>query len=189
MIDKQKIKVLIHDLIKAIGDNPEREGLLGTPERVANMYEEIFSGVFADPKELIKTFKESEQCNEVILVKDIPVYSMCEHHLLPFTGFAHIAYIPKNGKIMGLSKFSRVVNCFSRRPQIQERLTDQIADFIFLGLDPLGVAVSIEAEHLCMTMRGIKALGSKTMTLSLRGIMNTDEKRRKEVLSILDRRI
>ncbi len=171
MPDKLKIESLIHELLVAIGENPERDGLKTTPERVAHMYAELFSGVNSLPDENIKIFKEDENQNDLIIIKDIPVYSMCEHHLLPFVGEAHIRYIPKNGQIMGLSKFARIVDCFARRPQVQERLTSQIADFIFSKLNPQGVEVVIEAEHLCMTMRGIKSHGSKTKTIATRGAL------------------
>ena len=185
MINKEKIKELIYELILAIGDDPQREGLKDTPSRVAEMYAEIFSGMDSSPKEAIKIFNEPQQHHELVVVKNIPMYSVCEHHFLPFIGSAHIAYIPQNGKIIGLSKFSRIVNCFSKRPQVQERLTAQIADFIFSEVNPCGVAVVIEAEHLCMTMRGVKAAGAKTQTSALRGIMRTDAKSRAEVMTLL----
>lgn len=184
-MDMEKIEAAVRDILEAIGEDPNREGLRETPARVAKMYAEIFSGLEADPKEHLKIFHEEGRHDELVLVKDIPLYSVCEHHLLPFIGRAHIAYIPKNGRIIGLSKFSRIVDCFARRPQVQERLTGQVADFLYENLQPLGVAVLIEAEHLCMTMRGARAAGAKTRTSALRGCMRTDAKTRSEVMSLL----
>lgn len=184
-MDLKKIERAIVDILEAVGEDINREGLLETPERVARMYAEIFSGIDSDPKEHLKIFNESGDNDELVFVKDIPLYSMCEHHLLPFIGRAHIAYIPKNGKIIGLSKFSRIVDSFARRPQVQERLTAQIADFLYENLDPTGVAVFIEAEHLCMTMRGARAAGSKTLTSALRGGIRSDARTRAEVMSLL----
>jgi len=184
-MNQKKIEQAIYDLLVAVGEDPQREGLLETPKRVANMYAEIFSGLETDPKQFLKTFNEPQQHDELVIVRDIPLYSVCEHHLLPFIGKAHIAYIPKNGKIIGLSKFARIVDCFAKRPQVQERLTAQVADFLYENLQPYGVAVLIEAEHLCMTMRGARAAGSKTQTSALRGIMRTDAKTRAEVMSLL----
>lgn len=183
-MDKQKIEKAVRDILEAIGEEPEREGLLETPKRVANMFEEIFGGLHTDPKQFIKVFHQEGE-DDMVTVRDIPLYSMCEHHLLPFVGVAHIAYIPRDGRIIGLSKMARIVNCFARRPQVQERLTGQIADFIQDTLNPQGVAVIIEAEHLCMTMRGIKASGSKTQTSALRGVMRSDMRSRSEVLALL----
>ncbi|MFQ8958528.1 MAG: GTP cyclohydrolase I FolE, partial [Eubacterium sp.] len=159
-------------------------GLLETPKRVANMYEEIFAGLTEDPKQHIKLFNEQSN-DEMVIVKDIPFYSMCEHHLLPFFGKAHIGYIPSDNKIIGLSKLARIVDNFAKKPQVQERLTSDIADFLNDNLQPKGVAVIMEAEHMCMTMRGARAAGSKTQTSALRGIMRTDAKTRAEVLSLL----
>ena len=153
-MDRERIERAVRELLEAVGEDPQREGLQETPARVARMYQEIFSGLGADPREHLKIFHEESRHNELVLVKDIPLYSVCEHHLLPFIGKAHIAYIPQGGRIIGLSKFARIVDCFARRPQVQERLTGQIADFLYEELQPLGVAVFIEAEHLCMTMRG-----------------------------------
>lgn len=185
MIDKERVEKLIYELLEAIGENPNREGLRETPQRVAKMYEEIFSGMDENPKEHIKVFKESGQGNEVILIKDIPFYSMCEHHLLPFFGRIHIAYIPKGGEIIGLSKITRIVNSYSKRLQVQERMTKEIAEFIFVELETLGAAVFIEAEHLCMTMRGIKAMGNKTKTYSLKGLLHSDPQKREELYALL----
>ena len=152
---------------------------------MARMYEEIFSGLESNPEQHLKIFHEPQEHNELVLVRDIPLYSVCEHHLLPFVGKAHIAYIPDKGKIIGLSKFARIVDCFARRPQVQERLTAQIADFLYKNMEPLGVAVVIEAEHLCMTMRGARAAGATTMTSALRGSMRSDAKTRSEVMALL----
>lgn len=168
----------------AVGEDPNRPGLLETPKRVANMYEEIFAGLTEDPKQHIKLFDEVSN-DEMVIVKDIPFYSMCEHHLLPFFGMAHIGYIPSDNKIIGLSKLARIVNNFAKKPQVQERLTSDIADFLNDNLQPKGVAVIMEAEHMCMTMRGVKSAGAKTQTSALRGIMRTDAKTRAEVLSLL----
>lgn len=184
-MNQEKIEQAVYDLLVAVGEDPQREGLLETPKRVANMYAEIFAGLESDPKQFLKIFNEPQQHDELVIVRDIPLYSVCEHHLLPFIGKAHIAYIPKNGKIIGLSKFARIVDCFAKRPQVQERLTAQVADFLYENLEPYGVAVLIEAEHLCMTMRGARAAGSKTQTSALRGIMRTDAKTRAEVMSLL----
>ncbi len=184
-MDKARIQAAVKELLLAVGEDPGREGLLETPQRVANMYEEIFSGLEDDPHNYLKIFHETQQRNELVVVRDIPLYSVCEHHLLPFIGKAHIAYIPQGGKIIGLSKFSRIVDCFARRPQVQERLTAQVADFLFENLQPLGVAVLIEAEHLCMTMRGARAAGSKTQTSALRGTMRSDARTRAEVMALL----
>lgn len=185
MVDKERIENAVKEILSAIGENPEREGLLETPKRVANMYEEIFAGLHEDPKQHLKIFNEPERDSELVIVRDIPMYSVCEHHLLPFVGVAHIAYLPKNGRIIGLSKFARIVSCFAKKPQVQERLTTEIADFLFENLDPLGVAVVIEAEHLCMTMRGARAAGAKTMTSALRGAMQNNATTRSEVMMLL----
>lgn len=184
MVDKKRIEAAVKEILLAIGEDPEREGLIETPRRVADMYAEVFSGLEADPKRHIKVF--DTQHEELVLVRNIPLYSMCEHHLLPFTGHASVAYIPRNGKVAGLSKIARITEDFARRPQLQERLTSQIADFIMEEFDPLGVAVVIEAEHLCMTMRGARAAGSITQTSALRGIFRSDMKSRAEVMSLIN---
>ena len=183
-MDKERIQNAVREILIAVGENPDREGLLETPKRVANMYEEIFAGLTEDPKQHIKLFNEQSN-DEMVSVKDIPFYSMCEHHLLPFFGKAHIGYIPSDNKIIGLSKLARIVDNFAKKPQVQERLTSDIADFLNDNLQPKGVAVIMEAEHMCMTMRGARAAGSKTQTSALRGIMRTDAKTRAEVLSLL----
>lgn len=183
-MDKERIQNAVREILIAVGEDPDREGLVETPKRVANMYEEIFAGLTEDPKQHIKLFNEQSN-DEIVIVKDIPFYSMCEHHLLPFFGKAHIGYIPSDNKIIGLSKLARIVDNFAKKPQVQERLTSDIADFLNDNLQPKGVAVIMEAEHMCMTMRGARAAGSKTQTSALRGIMRTDAKTRAEVLSLL----
>lgn len=183
-MDRERIEAAIREILSAVGEDPDREGLVETPARVARMYEEIFSGLADDPKKHLKFFDENGN-DEMVVVRDIPLYSMCEHHLLPFMGKAHIAYIPSDGKVIGLSKLARIVNTFARRPQLQERLTAQIADFLNDEMSPLGVAVVIEAEHLCMTMRGAKASGAQTRTSALRGLMRSDARTRAEAMSLL----
>ena len=184
-MDKQRIENAFREILIAIGEDPDREGLVETPKRVANMYEEIFSGLTENPEKHLKMFREG-QSDEIVIVRDIPMYSMCEHHFLPFVGKAHIAYIPNDeGLVIGLSKLARIVNSFARRPQLQERLTAQIADFIQKEMDPKGVAVVVEAEHLCMTMRGARASGAQTRTSALRGTMRSDSKTRAEAMSLL----
>ncbi len=187
-MDLDRIENAVREILLAVGEDPEREGLQETPARVARMYAEIFSGLHADPKKFLKIFEEEGHHDELVLVRDIPLYSVCEHHLLPFIGKCHIAYIPNDGRIIGLSKFARIVDCFARRPQVQERLTAQIADFLEEQLQPKGVAVLIEAEHLCMTMRGARAAGAKTETSALRGCMRTQLKTRNEVMLLLANR-
>ncbi|MGI5922175.1 MAG: GTP cyclohydrolase I FolE, partial [Syntrophomonadaceae bacterium] len=152
VVDKDKIREAVTTILEAIGEDPKREGLADTPDRVAKMYEEIFSGINDNPQDLLQV-SFTEYHDELVMVKDIPLYSMCEHHLLPFYGKAHVAYIPKGGKVVGISKLARVAEAYARRPQLQERLTSQIADCIFNTLNPFGVAVIIQAEHMCMTMR------------------------------------
>lgn len=183
-MDKERIERAVREILIAIGEDPDREGLLETPERVARMYEEVFGGLEKSPEEHLKIFSEDKN-EEMVVVRDIPLYSMCEHHLLPFVGKAHIVYIPGSGKVIGLSKLARIVDNFARRPQIQERLTSQIADFLMDNLEPQGVAVVIEAEHLCMTMRGARAAGAKTTTSALRGSMRSDARTRSEALSLI----
>lgn len=185
-MDKEKIMNAVRDILEAVGEDPNRAGLLETPKRVANMYEEIFAGLHQDPKQHLKFFDEKSN-DEMVIVRDIPFASMCEHHLLPFVGKAHIAYIPSDNKIIGLSKLSRIVDNFAKRPQVQERLTHDIADFLNDNMNPKGVAVIMEAEHMCMTIRGAKASGSKTQTSALRGMMKTDSRTRAEVLALLSK--
>ncbi|MDR1891997.1 MAG: GTP cyclohydrolase I FolE [Oscillospiraceae bacterium] len=183
-MDKERIKSAVREILLAVGEDPDREGLRETPERVAEMCGEIFAGLAENPEKHLKIFHETGN-EEMVTVRDIPLYSVCEHHLAPFVGKAHIAYIPKDGRVIGLSKLARIVNSFARRPQLQERLTGQLADFLERELQPQGVAVIIEAEHLCMTMRGVRAAGSKTQTSALRGRMRSDARSRQEVMDLL----
>jgi len=185
MFDEEKIKEAIHNIIEAIGEDPAREGLKGTPQRVAEMYGEIFMGMGKDPKEELSVGFEVGH-REMVVVKDIPFYSMCEHHLLPFYGVAHVGYIPNEaGRIVGISKLARVVEVIARRPQLQERMTTEIADSIFEGIDPDGVAVVIQAEHLCMVMRGIKKPGSNVITSAIRGGFLRRPASREEFMSLV----
>lgn len=183
-MDIPRIEKAVREILIAIGEDPEREGLRDTPRRYARMCEEVFAGLKKNPQEHLEVCF-SEQHEEMVLVKDIPLYSFCEHHLLPFYGFAHVAYIPRNGKVTGLSKLARVVEDYARRPQLQERLTSQIADAIMSGLRPHGVIAVIEAEHMCMTIRGVNKPGSKTITSAVRGIFRTQEVTRAEALSLI----
>ena len=184
MANQEKVEQAVYQLLEALGENPEREGLLDTPKRVAKMYAEMFSGLNEDPKDQF-TAVFSEVHDEVVLVKDIPFYSMCEHHLVPFYGKAHVAYLPSGDKVTGLSKLARAVEVAARRPQLQERLTDQVATALEEALNPRGVFVMVEAEHMCMTMRGIKKPGSKTITTVAKGLYKEDREERKEILSLM----
>ena len=185
MFDEAKIKQAVTSIIEAVGEDPQREGLLGTPERVAEMYAEIFSGIGKDPKEELTIGFELGH-REMVVLKDIPFYSMCEHHLLPFYGVAHIGYIPnEDGRIVGISKLARVVETIARRPQVQERMTTEIADAIDEGISPAGVAVVIQGEHLCMVMRGIKKPGSNVITSAIRGAFRRKAASRAEFFSLI----
>ncbi len=185
MFDEAKIKKAISEIIEAIGEDPKREGLLDTPERVAEMYAELFGGMNQDPREELRVGFELGH-REMVVLRDIPFYSMCEHHLLPFYGVAHIGYIPnEEGRIIGISKLARVVEVISRRPQLQERMTTEIAEAIMDALKPEGVAVVIQAEHLCMIMRGIKKPGSNVVTSAIRGIFSRKAASRAEFFSII----
>jgi GTP cyclohydrolase IA len=183
-LDKERIERAIREILLAIGENPDREGLKDTPKRVAKMYEEVFSGLTVDAKDLVTIF-ETEGHEEMVILRDIPFYSMCEHHLLPFYGKAHIAYIPTKERLSGLSKLARVVETISRRPQLQERITTQVADTLMKTLKPFGVLVIVEAEHLCMTMRGVKKAGSKMTTSAVRGVFQDREATRMEALHLI----
>jgi GTP cyclohydrolase IA len=182
-IDTVKIEKAIKEILEAIGEDPNREGLIETPKRIANMYSEIFAGINTNPESVMKCFYE-ENHKEMVIAKDIPFYSMCEHHMLPFFGKASIAYIP-NKKISGISKLARITDAFSKRLQLQERLTTQIAEFLMKELSPQGVMVYIEAEHLCMSMRGIQKQGTKMVTSAVRGVFDDDFKTRNEALLLL----
>ena len=183
-MDRKRIEKAVKDILIGIGENPKKKDLLQTPARVAEMYEEIFSGIKQDPEKELEVILDQKH-NEIILLKGISLYSICEHHLLPFAGKAHIAYIPKNRRVTGLSKLARVVDILSRRPQVQERLTTQIAEIIMSKLKPLGVMVVIEAEHMCMSMRGVKKPGTLTVTSAVRGIFKENEKTRSETLALM----
>lgn len=182
-VDTEKIKKAVTEILLAIGEDTNREGLKHTPERVAKMYDELLAGMNEDPKiHLARVFRENY--DEVVLLRDIPFYSICEHHMMPFIGTAHVAYLPA-GKVLGVSKMARIVDCFAKRLQVQERLTDQIADFIMNNLKPKGVGVVLEASHSCMTIRGIRKPGSVMVTSSLRGIFKKDPRSRNEILSLI----
>lgn len=183
-MDEKKIAKAVKMILEAVGDNPQRPDLLATPERVANMYIEVLEGIGKDPAQELEVLL-SENHDEIVLLKDIPIYSICEHHLLPFIGKAHVAYIPQGRRVTGLSKLARVVDLFAKRLQVQERLTTQIADLIMKKLRPRGVMVVIEAEHLCMSMRGVKKPGTTTVTSAVRGVFRTNEKTRAETLSLI----
>lgn len=183
-VNRPQIEEAIRLLLEAVGEDPNREGLLDTPKRVAKMYEEMFEGLHVDPKEYFKTvFNEDHE--ELVFVKDISFYSMCEHHLVPFYGKAHVAYLPKDGKVTGLSKLARAVETTAKRPQLQERITSTVVDAIMEMLTPHGAMVIVEAEHMCMTMRGVKKPGAMTITTAARGVFETDAVRRNEVLSLM----
>ncbi|MBF0581830.1 MULTISPECIES: GTP cyclohydrolase I FolE [Corynebacterium] len=183
--DQQRAEAAIRELLIAVGENPDREGLQETPARVARAYQEIFSGLYEDPTEVLsKTFSEDHR--EMVMVRDIQFYSTCEHHLVPFFGTAHIGYIPgKDGKVTGLSKLARLVDGMAKRPQVQERLTTQVADALMERLDPAGVIVVIEAEHLCMAMRGIRKPGANTITSAVRGVLESSAATRAEAFNLI----
>lgn len=183
-VDHAKIEQAVRMILEAVGEDPDREGLLETPARVARMYEEIFSGLGQDPRDHF-TVIFSEDHEELVLVKDIPFFSVCEHHLVPFFGKAHVGYIPRGGRVTGLSKLARAVDAVARRPQLQERITSTVADAIMERLEPHGVVVVVEAEHMCMTMRGVKKPGSKTVTSAVRGIFSRDAAARAEAFSLI----
>jgi len=184
-VDKGRIEKAVREILEAIGEDPERDGLARTPKRIAEMYEEIFAGLHDDPaKHLTVTFEADH--DEMVMVRDIAVTSLCEHHLVPFAGRAHVAYIPGDeGMITGLSKIARLVDGFARRPQVQERLTTQIADALQEVLNPDGVFVVVEAEHMCMSMRGVKKPGSLTITSAVRGLFKTNPATRAEAMSLI----
>lgn len=185
VFDAERAEAAVRELLIAVGEDPEREGLLDTPARVARAYREVFAGLYTDPADVLsKTFDEDHR--ELVLVRDIPIYSTCEHHLVPFHGVAHIGYIPgRSGAVTGLSKLARLVDLFAKRPQVQERLTGQVADALVDRLQPTGVLVVIECEHLCMSMRGIRKAGSVTTTSAVRGSMRSNASTRAEALGLL----
>lgn len=185
-MDIKSIEKAVRDILIAVGEDPKRKDIKDTPKRVAQMYEEILAGSKLDPEKELEVIFEKDH-DEIILLKDIPFYSICEHHLLPFIGKAHVAYIPSNNRVTGLSKLARVVDIFSKRLQVQERITTDIADIIMKKLRPKGVMVIIEAEHLCMSMRGVKKPGVLTITSAVRGIFRKNEKTRSEAMALIRR--
>lgn len=187
MMDKKKIEKGIRLILEGIGEDPERPGLKATPQRIGRLYEEIFSGLSTPTEEILRPI-EGESHDELVLLKDIPFYSICEHHLLPFIGKAHVAYIPAGGRIVGLSELAKAVEIFAKRPQVQERLTTQLANMIMEKLKPKGAMVIIDAEHLCLSMRGIKKSGARTVTSAVRGIFRTKESTRTELLELIKKR-
>ena len=185
MIDQPRIEAAVREILAAIGEDPDRDGLQNTPGRVARMFAEIFAGIGADPDRVLAVTFEADH-DEMVLVKDIPFASVCEHHLVPFIGRAHVAYIPnEDGRITGLSKLARLVDGYARRPQVQERMTAQIADTMLRVLEPRGVLVVLEAEHLCMAMRGVKKPGSTTVTSAVRGLFRDDARTRAEAMAFI----
>lgn len=184
-VNQEKIQEAVRLLLAAVGEDPEREGLLDTPRRVADMYAEVFSGLREDPaRHLDVTFQEEHE--EMVIVKDIPFHSFCEHHLVPFRGRAHVVYIPRGGRVVGLSKLARVVDGYARRPQLQERLTSQVADALAGKLDPHGAMVVVEAEHMCMTVRGVKKPGALTVTSAVRGLFAHNASTRAEAMWLIN---
>jgi GTP cyclohydrolase I len=184
-VDLDRAEAAVRELLIAVGEDPDREGLKATPRRVARSYAEIFAGLFVNPDDVLETTFD-EHHDELVLVKDIATYSTCEHHLVPWHGRAAVGYIPGNtGRITGLSKLARVVDLYARRPQVQERLTSQVADAVMRRLEPQGVIVVVQAEHLCMSMRGVRKPGSITMTSAVRGIFKSDQRTRAEALSLI----
>lgn len=183
--DHDRVAAAVREILIGIGEDPERDGLRETPQRVARAYAEMFAGLRQDPETVLSTRFDLGH-NELVLVKDIEVWSVCEHHLVPFTGVAHIGYIPAvDGKITGLSKLARLVDLYAKRPQVQERLTAQIADAVVTRLDPRGVIVVVEAEHLCMSMRGVRKPGARTVTSAVRGAFQTSSSTRAEAMSLI----
>ena len=187
IMDSKKIEKGVRLIIEGIGEDPDRPGLKSTPARVAEMYAEIFSGIGADTARILQPMA-GETHDEMVMIRDIPFYSVCEHHLLPFFGKAHIAYVPGAGKIVGISSLAKALEVFAKRPQVQERLTTQFADLIVSRLKPRGAMVVIDAEHLCMSMRGVKKPGSRVVTSAVRGIFRTKESTRMEMLALLKER-
>jgi GTP cyclohydrolase IA len=184
-VDQERIKHAVREILLAIGEDPDRDGLVDTPARVARMYAEQFAGLRQEPEDVLTTVFDSEH-DEIVLVRDIEIYSMCEHHLVPFFGKAHIGYIPNvKGEITGLSKLARLADVYARRPQVQERMTCQIADALMRILEPRGVIVVLECEHLCMSMRGVRKPGATTVTSAVRGIFRKEARTRAEAMSLL----
>lgn len=187
-VDLARIEKAVREMLLALGEDPDRDGLQKTPARVARAYAELFAGLRVDPKQVLTTTFEADH-DEFVLVRDIEVFSLCEHHLLPFKGVAHVGYLPgEDGRITGLSKLARLVEVYARRPQVQERLTSQIADLLQSRLEARGVIVVLECEHMCMEMRGIRKAGARTVTSAVRGILKTDPKTRAEAMSLIHSR-
>jgi GTP cyclohydrolase I len=186
-MDKKKIEKGVKLILEGIGEDPTRPGIKDTPRRIAELYEEIFSGLRTPTEEILRPI-EGESHDEMVMLKDIPFYSVCEHHLLPFIGKAHVAYVPSGGKIVGLSKLARAVEIFAKRPQVQERLTAQLADLIMEKLKPKGAMVIVDAEHLCLSMRGVRKPNARTVTSAVRGIFRTMESTRIEFLELIKKR-
>ncbi len=182
MIDQERIARAVEEILRAIGEDPRREGIDRTPARVAAMYAELFSGIEQDPREFL-TVSYDEGARDTVTIRDIPFMSICEHHLLPFFGSVHVAYVP-SGRVVGISKLARAIECISRRPQMQERVTNQAVDLLTEALEPQGAAVRVEAEHLCMTIRGVRAAGSRVITTAFRGVFKEDAAARAEFLSL-----
>lgn len=188
VFDQQRAESAVRELLFALGENPDRDGLRGTPARVARAYREMFAGLYTDPDSVLNTMFDEEH-DELVLVKEIPLYSTCEHHLVSFHGVAHVGYIPgDDGRVTGLSKIARLVDLYAKRPQVQERLTSQIADALVKKLDPRGAIVVIEAEHLCMAMRGVRKPGATTTTSAVRGQFKSNAASRSEALDLILRR-
>ena len=184
-VDQPRIEAAVREILAAIGEDPDRDGLIETPARVARMYAEICAGLHENPDDYVKTTFEADH-DEMVMVRDIPLYSLCEHHLAPFSGKAHVAYIPgADGRVIGLSKFARLVDGYAKRPQVQERLTRQVADALERRLNPRGVMVVIEAEHLCMSMRGVKKAGTTTVTSAVRGLFRSSVATRQEAMRFI----
>ena len=185
MVDQERIAAAVREILIAVGEDPDRDGLRSTPARIGRLYAEIFAGLAADPRAALTTIFDANH-DEMVMVKDISVASTCEHHLLPWVGVAHVGYIPNDkGQITGLSKLARVVDLYARRPQVQERLTTQVADAIEASLDPRGVIVVVEAEHMCMSVRGVRKLGAKTVTSAVRGLFRDSQPTRAEAMSLI----
>ncbi|ORA83973.1 GTP cyclohydrolase I FolE [Mycobacterium malmoense] len=188
VFDQQRAEAAIRELLFAIGEDPDRDGLQGTPARVARAYREMFAGLYTDPDTVLNTMFDEEH-DELVIVKEIPLYSTCEHHLVSFHGVAHVGYIPgADGRVTGLSKIARLVDLYAKRPQVQERLTSQVADALVKKLDPRGVIVVVEAEHLCMAMRGVRKPGAVTTTSAVRGLLKTNAASRAEALDLILRK-
>jgi GTP cyclohydrolase I len=185
-VDQPRVQAAVREILAAIGEDPDRPGLVETPDRVARMYQEVFEGLDQDPKEPLSVSFDDIEHQEMVLVRDIRFYSMCEHHLLPFFGVAHVGYIPGDGGVTGLSKLARLVHVYARRPQVQERITTEIADALMRELHAAGAIVVIEAEHMCMSMRGVRAEGSRTMTSAVRGVLRSGTTR-SEAMALITR--